>query len=47
VSAWVLSGNRNARHFYEAQGWKWDGQTLTERIGSATLIEVRYALHLK
>jgi ribosomal protein S18 acetylase RimI-like enzyme len=45
VTAWVLRENHSARRFYETQGWRWDGHTLTERIGSATLHEVRYALH--
>lgn len=31
ATLWVLHGNRRARHFYEALGWRLDG---TERIES-------------
>ena len=43
VTAWVLESNEKARRFYEKRGWRWDGQTLSEQIGSARLSEVRYA----
>lgn len=46
VTAWVLQESWNARRFYETCGWKWDGETLTEQIGSAKFHEVRYALVL-
>jgi GNAT superfamily N-acetyltransferase len=40
---WVLETNRRARDFYEAAGWRADGQTKIEERPGATFREVRYS----
>jgi len=40
---WVLETNRRARDFYEAAGWRADGETKIERRERWTLHEVRYS----
>jgi ribosomal protein S18 acetylase RimI-like enzyme len=39
---WVLEDNVQGRHFYEAVGWRLDGQDRTIAIGGNDLVEVRY-----
>ena len=40
---WVLETNRRARDFYEAAGWRADGETKIEQRERWTLHEVRYS----
>lgn len=40
---WVLETNRRARDFYEAAGWRADGETKIEERPGVTLREVRYS----
>ncbi|MFI6102352.1 GNAT family N-acetyltransferase [Lentzea sp. NPDC051213] len=42
VIVWVLDGNARARRFYERLGFRVDGATRTQTVGSAVLEEVRY-----
>jgi ribosomal protein S18 acetylase RimI-like enzyme len=44
ATLWVLAGNRQAREFYEARGWRPDGATRKEAIGSTEVDEVRYRI---
>jgi ribosomal protein S18 acetylase RimI-like enzyme len=39
---WVLGDNIQGRNFYEAVGWRLDGQGRTIAIGGNDLVEVRY-----
>ncbi|HEV3472131.1 MAG TPA: GNAT family N-acetyltransferase [Actinomycetota bacterium] len=39
---WVLETNTRTRRFYEAAGWELDGGTKSEKLGPATVREVRY-----
>jgi ribosomal protein S18 acetylase RimI-like enzyme len=39
---WVLEDNPRARRFYEAGGWRADGERRTETIGGIPAGEVRY-----
>ena len=41
ASLWVLETNRQARGFYEHEGWRHDGATKQERFGER-VTEVRY-----
>jgi GNAT superfamily N-acetyltransferase len=47
VTLWVLDGNRPARMFYEAFGFRADGISAGLTIGGAALTEVRYSLSLR
>jgi ribosomal protein S18 acetylase RimI-like enzyme len=40
---WVLKDNPRARRFYEAGGWRADGEQRTETIGGVRVEEVRYS----
>jgi len=42
ITAWVLEANYAAHRFYLGRGWQKDGRTLVEKVGSATLREVRF-----
>src|SRR5207244_7698798 len=42
ATLWVLAGNRRARRFYEAAGWRPDGATRVEPREDYDLHEVRY-----
>jgi ribosomal protein S18 acetylase RimI-like enzyme len=44
---WVLEDNVQGRHFYEAVGWRLDGQDRTIAIGGSDLVEVRYGRALE
>ena len=39
---WVLAGNKRARSFYRADGWRTDGIPKPIEIGGAVLDELRY-----
>ena len=43
---WVLETNRRARDFYDAAGWRADGETKIEELADVTLHEVRYSRSL-
>lgn len=42
ASLWVLERNSRARKFYELDGWHPDGTCRTDRIGGASVEELRY-----
>ena len=42
VIVWVLEDNKRARRFYERLGFRVDGTTKTQTVGSAVLSEIRY-----
>jgi ribosomal protein S18 acetylase RimI-like enzyme len=42
VTLWVLEKNAQARHFYEARGFRLDASRREEKIGGSLLTEVRY-----
>jgi ribosomal protein S18 acetylase RimI-like enzyme len=42
VTLWVLTSNTSARAFYEARGFKTDGQTKTEQRPGFSVHEIRY-----
>ena len=42
ATLWVLETNTLARTFYERGGWRSDGATQVEHVGSTSLREVRY-----
>lgn len=42
ASLWVLEGNARARGFYEHHGWRFDGTTMVDAIGTAMVPMVRY-----
>lgn len=44
---WVLERNPRARAFYEAVGWRPDGETTTVELGGRELVELRYAKDLR
>ena len=46
AALWVLERNTRGRRFYEKAGWAPDGATITETIGGAALVEVRYVKQL-
>lgn len=39
---WALAKNQRANHFYERQGFQWDGQLRRERVGEVAPLQVRY-----
>jgi RimJ/RimL family protein N-acetyltransferase len=43
---WVLERNERARRFYEAAGWRADGERQTHDYGGAQLEAIRYAITL-
>ncbi|MDR7279288.1 GNAT family N-acetyltransferase [Catenuloplanes atrovinosus] len=43
---WVLEENARARGFYEHHGWRFDGTTRVDAIGTAMVPMVRYAREL-
>lgn len=47
ATLWVLSGNIQARSFYEKHGWSPDGATKVEEIGAAGVEELRYGIRLE
>ena len=44
---WVLKDNHRARSFYEARGWRHDGQELTITFDFREVVEVRYTTSLR
>lgn len=42
ATLWVITANRRARRFYEADGWRPDGVERTDVVGGTTIHEVRY-----
>jgi GNAT superfamily N-acetyltransferase len=42
ATLWALATNGQARRFYEAAGWRPDGETKTEDLRGFPLVEVRY-----
>jgi GNAT superfamily N-acetyltransferase len=42
ATLWVLRENQPARRFYEAAGWRTDGEPKDEELAGGTLHEVRY-----
>lgn len=45
---WVLPGNKRARRFYEADGWRPDGGEREEELGGGQRIpEIRYRRHFE
>ncbi|MFJ2784551.1 GNAT family N-acetyltransferase [Streptomyces sp. NPDC093249] len=42
AALWVLAGNARARRFYEAAGWRPDGEAVREETGGVVLDELRY-----
>jgi ribosomal protein S18 acetylase RimI-like enzyme len=44
---WVLGTNDRARRFYEAAGWRADGEQRTETWAGLSLDEVRYGIDLR
>jgi GNAT superfamily N-acetyltransferase len=47
ATLWVLRNNARATRFYDAGGWRPDGARKTDRIGGATVTELRYRRALK
>ena len=47
ATLWVLESNERARHFYERNGWRWDGSRGTHQVQCANLPIVRYATDLR
>jgi RimJ/RimL family protein N-acetyltransferase len=43
---WVLERNQRARRFYEAAGWRADGERQMHDYGDAKLEAIRYAITL-
>ncbi len=43
---WVLDSNERARRFYEADGWRHDGEVKVEAMGGAEIVEARYTRDL-
>jgi RimJ/RimL family protein N-acetyltransferase len=43
---WVLAGNTRARRFYEAGGWKPDGEIRTEPVNGEPVDQLRYSFWL-
>ena len=46
ATLWVLESNRRARHFYERNGWVWDGSRSDHQVQCANMPVVRYAADL-
>ena len=44
---WVLAGNRRAVAFYEREGWRFDGGSRVERMGTESLAELRMGRSLE
>ena len=44
---WVLRDNSRGRRFYEAMGWRHDGNELTAQFDSHEVVEVRYVKSLR
>ncbi|MFE0648247.1 GNAT family N-acetyltransferase [Streptomyces sp. NPDC059534] len=42
AALWVLAGNARGRRFYEAAGWRPDGEVAREETGGVMLDELRY-----
>ncbi|MEU7292600.1 GNAT family N-acetyltransferase [Streptomyces exfoliatus] len=42
AALWVLAGNARGRRFYEAAGWRPDGEVVREETGGRVLDELRY-----
>ncbi|MFJ4870255.1 GNAT family N-acetyltransferase [Streptomyces sp. NPDC088757] len=42
AALWVFAGNGRARRFYEAAGWRPDGEAAWEETGGLVLEELRY-----
>ncbi|MGW2300657.1 N-acetyltransferase family protein [Streptomyces sp. NPDC001809] len=42
VALWVFAGNARGRRFYEAAGWRPDGEVVREETGGRVLDELRY-----
>jgi GNAT superfamily N-acetyltransferase len=42
MTLWVLRDNAPARRFYEAEGFRADGQARDKAIGGAAIAELRY-----
>ena len=42
ATLWVLENNARTRRFYEAAGWRTDGQRKTETLHGVEVAEVRY-----
>ncbi|MEV7375640.1 GNAT family N-acetyltransferase [Streptomyces sp. NPDC090301] len=42
AALWVFAGNARGRRFYEAAGWRADGEAVREETGGRTLEELRY-----
>ncbi|MFG3041689.1 GNAT family N-acetyltransferase [Streptomyces sp. NPDC048330] len=46
AALWVLAGNARGRRFYEAAGWRPDGEVASEETGGVLLDELRYRKRL-
>ncbi|MFJ5075412.1 GNAT family N-acetyltransferase [Streptomyces sp. NPDC088553] len=42
AALWVFAGNARGRRFYEAAGWRPDGEAVREETGGRVLEELRY-----
>lgn len=42
AALWVFAGNERGRKFYEAAGWRPDGEVVREETGGVVLDELRY-----
>nr|WP_246101040.1 GNAT family N-acetyltransferase [Streptomyces cyaneus] len=42
ATLWVLEDNERARRFYEASGWRADGNAVEDTTGGASLNKLRY-----
>ncbi|WP_329284708.1 GNAT family N-acetyltransferase [Streptomyces sp. NBC_00691] len=42
AALWVFAGNARGRRFYEAAGWRADGEAVREETGGRVLEELRY-----
>ncbi|RSS40539.1 GNAT family N-acetyltransferase, partial [Streptomyces sp. WAC08241] len=42
AALWVFAGNGRARRFYEAAGWRPDGEAVHEETGGVLVEELRY-----
>ena len=46
IYLWVLEENHRAREFYEAMGFRANGDSITQNIGGKNCIEIRYKFSL-
>ncbi|MFJ8660742.1 GNAT family N-acetyltransferase [Streptomyces sp. NPDC093795] len=46
AALWVFAGNARGRRFYEAAGWRPDGEVVREETGGRVLGELRYRRQL-